>query len=64
MKTYASIVLIIATTSFILAIISRIMMVPLPIVPGGLEAQALLAFTNTCLLLAAVMILLQILKSK
>lgn len=59
MKTITNIALVIAAASFITAIISRFTLTPVAIVPGGIEARALLIFTNTCLLIAITFILLQ-----
>lgn len=64
MKTVAYLAIVIAAISLIAGIISRFTLTPLAMVPGGLESQALLAFTNTCLLVAITLILLEILKSK
>ena len=55
-----SIALLIAGVSLILSLISRFMMQPLPFAPGDLSARSLLDFTNTCLLIAIVLILLDI----
>lgn len=64
MKAIAYIAMVIAAISLIVGIISRFTLVPVAMVRGGLEAQALLAFTNTCLLIAITFILLEILKNK
>lgn len=64
MKAIAYIAIVIAAISLIVGIISRLTLAPVAMVRGGLEAQALLAFTNTCLLIAITFILLEILKSK
>jgi len=55
MKGLGNAVMVVAVVVFVAAIISRLTMVPLPIVPGGLDAEALLGFTNTCLLIAIVL---------
>ena len=55
MKSLSNAIIVVAVIAFIAGIISRVTMQPLPIIPGGLEAQALLAFTNTCLLIAIVL---------
>ncbi|MFC1658781.1 hypothetical protein ACFL1D_05305 [Candidatus Omnitrophota bacterium] len=53
MKAVANIVLIVAVVSLVLGIYSRLTLNPLPFAPGkGIEAQAFLQFTNTCLLIA------------
>lgn len=64
MKNIANIAIGVAVISLIASILSRLAMKPLAIIPGGLEAQALLAFTNTCLLFAVTVILLEIQKGK
>ncbi len=65
MKVVINILLVIAILSLIAGIISRLTLIPLPIAPGaGIEARSLLAFTNTCLLIAIALMLLQISKSK
>lgn len=62
MKTIAYITVVVAVISLIAGIISRWTLTPIAFVPGGLEAQTLLTFTNTCLLFAITFILLGILK--
>lgn len=57
MKAVANVVMIIGIVSLIAAVVSRVTMTPIAIVPGGLEASALLAFTNTCLLISMVLML-------
>lgn len=65
MKAIVNIALVVGAISLIVGIISRLTMTPVPIVAGGgLEAQAFLAFTNTCLLIAITFILLDMLKRK
>ena len=65
MKAIANIALVVAAISLIVGIISRLTLVPVPIAPGkGIEAQAFLAFTNTCLLIAITLTLLEIAKRK
>ena len=64
MKTIANIAIVVGVISLVVGIISRITLTPVSLVPGGLEAQAILAFTNTCFLVAITFILLQILKGK
>lgn len=64
MKTISKIAIVIGIISLAVGIISRIAMAPVGLVPGGLEAEALLAFTNTCFLVAITFILLEILKGK
>jgi len=64
MKAIAYIAMVVAAISLIAGIISRLTLTPVAIVRGGLEAQALLAFTNTCLLIAITFILLKMLETK
>ena len=64
MKAIANVVIVVAVLTFIVAIISRFTMTPLGVVPGGLEAEALLSFTNTCLLIAVVLLLHNMAKGK
>ncbi len=64
MKTIAYIAIAVAAISLVAGIISRYTVTPVPIVQGGIEAHAFLAFTNTCLLIAVTFILLHILKTK
>ncbi len=64
MKVIAYIAIVVGAISLIAGIISRLTVAPVPIVRGGIEAHAFLAFTNTCLLIAITFILLQILKIK
>jgi Flp pilus assembly pilin Flp len=64
MKKIAVTALIIGLVSLITGIISRVMITPLTIVPGGLEANAFLAFTNTCFLFAIALTLLGMLNDK
>ena len=57
MKMIVNVVILAGVLAFVVAIISRMTMTPLTIVPGGLEAEAILSFANTCLLIAAVLLL-------
>lgn len=57
MKAIATVIMIIGIICLVAAVISRITMIPIMLVPGGLEAGALLAFTNTCLLISIVLML-------
>ncbi len=53
MRSLAIVALIVAGISLVLGIVSRIILQPLPILPGGgVEAEVFLNFTNTCLLAA------------
>ena len=65
MKGVIYAVLVVAAISLILGIISRFSMTLIPIAPGGgIEAEVLLSFSNTCFLAAIALTLLEILKSK
>lgn len=63
MKNLANLSIIVGFVSLVLAIISRLLVKPIPIA-SGIEAEALLNFTNTCFLIAVTFILLEILKTK
>ena len=53
MKAIINMALVVAAVSLVLGIYSRLTLNPLPFAPGkGIEAQAFLSFTNTCLLIA------------
>lgn len=62
MKVLAYIALITGVISLIIGIVSRWTLTPIG--PVNIEAQAFLAFTNTCFLAAITFILLRILKGK
>ncbi len=64
MKSAINFVLALAIVSLVLGVISRLTMVPIPLSKGGIEAEAFLMFTNTCLLTAIALSVLQITKSK
>jgi len=64
MKAIIYISILVGGISLILGLISRFTMVPLNVARGGVEAEAFLAFTNTCLLIAITFILLEIVKNK
>ncbi|MEA3560994.1 MAG: hypothetical protein U9R31_04400 [Candidatus Omnitrophota bacterium] len=64
MKTIAYLAIVVGALSLIGGIISKWLLTPVALVPGGLEAGVLLAFTNTCLLVAIAFILLAMLKGK
>jgi hypothetical protein len=57
MKAMVNIALVVAAVSLILGIISRFTVIPVQIGKTGIEAQAFLQFTNTCLLAAIALIL-------
>ena len=61
MKAIINIALVAAGISLVVGIISRITLTP---VGPGIEAQAFLQFTNTCLLAAIALGVLELLKSK
>ena len=50
MEKAAQAALVIAAVSLVMGIVSRILVLPLPPGAAGLEANAFLRFTNTCLL--------------
>ena len=54
--------LVIAGISLVVGMISRLTLNPVG--PSNIEAEAFLAFTNTCLLMAIAFSLLELLKSK
>jgi hypothetical protein len=62
MKTVANIAIVLAVVSLVLGVVSRATMNPIPVFPGGLQAQALLMLANTFLLAAIVAILMQMAK--
>ena len=64
MKTVINVALLLAAVTFILGVISRYTMKPLPLAPGGLEAKALLGLTAVCLLVAVVFLLKLLAKGK
>jgi hypothetical protein len=64
MKAVVNIALVVAVISLILGIISRLTLTPVPIAPGGIEANVFLGFTNTCLLIAIALMLSQLVKAK
>jgi hypothetical protein len=61
MKAIINIALVVAGISLVVGIVSRITLTP---VGPGIEAQAFLQFTNTCLLAAIALGILELLKSK
>ncbi len=62
MKAIAYIAIIVGAISLVVGIISRITLTPVG--PGAVEAQAFLRFTNTCLLAAIALGILELVKSK
>jgi len=62
MKKIAILAILVAAVSFVLAVASKSMLVPLPILPGGVKATDFLDFTNTCLLVAITFILLELVR--
>lgn len=59
MKKAANLALALAGISLVIGIISRITIKPIPNLDYGLEAQAFLMFTNTCLLAAIAFLLME-----
>jgi len=57
MKAVAGIIMVIGIVSLVAAVVSRLTMTPIAVVPGGLEADALLTFTNTCLLISIIIMM-------
>lgn len=62
MKTIAYVALVVGAISLIIGMISRVTLTPVG--PAGIEAEAFLKFTNTCILTAITFILLQMAKGK
>ncbi len=63
MKTIAYGALVVAAISLIVALISRFTMTPITYATGGMiSAESLLDFSNTCLLIAIALTLLEMLK--
>ena len=58
MKAIANIAVVVAVISLVIGIISKLVLKPIALF-GGLDASAFLTFTNTCFLLAIVLILLE-----
>ena len=50
--------------SLVLGIVSRVTLTPLPVAPGGLEAEVWLNFANTCFLFAIAFMYLESHKAK
>jgi hypothetical protein len=50
--------------SLVLGVISRVTMIPLPVAPGGLEAEVWLNFANTCFLFSIAFLLFESNKAK
>jgi len=59
MRIIAYIGLVCALLALVVGVVSRVTMTPINLLPGGLEAESFLAFTNTCLLVAVVFLLLE-----
>ena len=59
MAKAAKIALILAGISLVVGIVSRITMTPIPPTMSGIEANAFLSFTNTCLLAGILFSLLE-----
>lgn len=58
MQKAAQMAMALAVISLVLGIISRITLIPLPPGANGLEANAFLRFTDTCLLASILFVLL------
>jgi len=57
MKGVANVAIVIGVISLIASIVSKLMMRPVGLIAGGLDARGLLLFANTCLLIAITLIL-------
>ena len=64
MRNLIDVCIIVAVVSLVLGIISRVTLMPFPPTMLRLEANALLRFTDTCLLLAIALSLIEILNKK
>lgn len=64
MRKLATLALVIAAISFVLAVISRVTGQPILIMPRGVQTTTFLDFTNTCLLVAITFILFELAKKK
>lgn len=62
MKKIAVVVLLVAGISFVLALVAKMQLRPLPILPNGLDSANFLQFTEICLLAAIALALLAIAK--
>jgi len=52
MKMVVNIVIALGLISFVAGMLSRVSMIPLRFFPGTLSSGTMLAFTNTCMLIA------------
>lgn len=59
MKKAANLAMALAGISLVIGIISRVMVKPIPSMNYGLEAEAFLMFTQTCLLAAIAFLLME-----
>lgn len=59
MPTKSNLVVLLGGICIILAIISKAFMCPLPIIPGGVEAQGLIGFGNSLFLIAIYLLLVE-----
>jgi hypothetical protein len=59
MRGMAYLALVVSAISLATAFISKLRLTPVAFLPGGLEAEPLLIFANTCLLVAIIFILLE-----
>lgn len=64
MRSIANVAIILGFLSLVVGIISRLRMMPIYAVRGGLEAQSLLLFAMVCFIVAITFILLELADSK
>ncbi|UCC94457.1 MAG: hypothetical protein JSW40_06505 [Candidatus Omnitrophota bacterium] len=64
MKAAGLFALAVGIVSLVIGVISRLTLRPLTFIPGQMEANVLLSFSNTCFLMAIAFILLELLKRK
>ena len=57
MKSVAKFFIIIGFISLLVGLISRMTLKPVGLIPGTMEANTLLQFTNTCMLIAITLML-------
>ncbi|MBU1044180.1 MAG: hypothetical protein KJ915_07265 [Candidatus Omnitrophica bacterium] len=58
MKKVAGLIIAVGAVSFVVGIVSRILVMPFPTRAYGLEASAFMRFTDTCLLTSIALLLL------
>ena len=59
MRKIAILCLALGAVSLVVGVISRITMTPVPIAPCGIIAETFLMFTNTCILAAIALLILE-----